>query len=72
MKRHWDRKKVIADSMIWQQYTTFNHNTLYCPHFLGSPSSVYLQKLDGDSKTFVGMCYPHRNFPIHYNTMALS
>jgi len=33
MKWHWDRKKVIADSMIWQQYTTFNHNTLVLSPF---------------------------------------
>ncbi|MCA6079956.1 MAG: DNA adenine methylase [Endomicrobium sp.] len=30
--------------MIWQQYTIFNYNTSYCPHFLGLPSGVYLQK----------------------------
>jgi DNA adenine methylase len=44
MKQHWNGKKIIIDRCDLAAIYYFNHNTSYGPHFLGSPSSVYLQK----------------------------
>ncbi len=43
LKSHWDKKIKLSKSDLASCYY-FNHNTSYGPHFLGSPSSVYLQK----------------------------
>lgn len=43
LKKHWrDEKKLNSLELAAHYY--FNHNTSYGPHFLGWPSSVYLQK----------------------------
>lgn len=44
MKLHWDNKKRIRSKYDLAALYYFNHNTSYGPHFLGWPSSVYLQK----------------------------
>lgn len=44
LKKHWDKKELITDPIELAAYYYFNHNTSYGPHFLGSPSSVYLQE----------------------------
>jgi DNA adenine methylase len=44
LKKHWDKKELIENPIELAAYYYFNHNTSYGPHFLGSPSSVYLQK----------------------------
>lgn len=44
LKAHWKKEKIIKDKVKLAAYYYFNHNTSYGPHFLGSPSSVYLQK----------------------------
>jgi len=43
LKAHWDKKIKLNRYDLAACYY-FNHNTGYGPHFLGSPSSVYLQK----------------------------
>jgi len=43
LKLHWDGKKKISDRNKLAAFYYFNHNTSYGPHFLGWPSSVYLQ-----------------------------
>jgi len=44
LKLHWDGKNKIKNKYDLAAIYYFNHNTSYGPHFLGSPSSVYLQK----------------------------
>lgn len=44
MKLHWENKKIIKNKYDLAALYYFNHNTSYGPHFLGWPSSVYLQK----------------------------
>lgn len=43
LKKHWDKKEKLGKYDL-AAYYYFNHNTSYGPHFLGWPSSVYLQK----------------------------
>lgn len=43
LKKHWKGEKILSRDDLAAHYF-FNHNTSYGPHFLGSPSSVYLQK----------------------------
>lgn len=42
LKKHWDGEEKLNRYDL-ATYYYFNHNTSYGPHFLGSPSSVYLQ-----------------------------
>ncbi|MGH1407382.1 MAG: DNA adenine methylase [Rhodomicrobiaceae bacterium] len=42
LKAHWDDEKKLNKLDLAAHYY-FNHNTSYGPHFLGWPSSVYLQ-----------------------------
>ena len=42
MKAHWEGGKKLKGLELAAVYY-FNHNMSYGPHFLGSPSSVYLQ-----------------------------
>jgi len=44
LKKHWDKEKLITNPIKLAAIYYFNHNTSYGPHFLGHPSSVYLQK----------------------------
>lgn len=44
LKLHWDKKVLIKDKYDLAALYYFNSNTSYGPHFLGWPSSVYLQK----------------------------
>ena len=44
LKKHWKGIDLIKDDIALAAYYYFNHNTSYGPHFLGSPSSVYLQQ----------------------------
>lgn len=44
LKKHWDKKELIKDPIELAAHYYFNHNTSYGPHFLGSPSSVYLEE----------------------------
>lgn len=43
LKLHWNGEELL-DKYDLAAYFYFNHNTSYGPHFLGWPSSVYLQK----------------------------
>jgi DNA adenine methylase len=43
LKKHWKGEKKLGRLDLAAHYY-FNHNTSYGPHFLGWPSSVYLQK----------------------------
>lgn len=43
LKRHWKNGKKLNKFDLAANYY-FNHNTSYGPHFLGWPSSVYLQQ----------------------------
>lgn len=43
LKKHWKGEKKLGKIDLATHYY-FNHNTSYGPHFLGWPSSVYLQK----------------------------
>lgn len=43
LKKHWTGQKKLGKLDLAAHYY-FNHNTSYGPHFLGWPSSVYLQK----------------------------
>lgn len=43
MKKHWKGEKKLPKSKLAATYY-FNSNTSYGPHFLGWPSSVYLQE----------------------------
>ena len=43
LKKHWDKTEKLGKFDL-AAYYYFNHNTSYGPHFLGWPSSVYLQK----------------------------
>lgn len=43
LKRHWKNEEKLGKFDL-ATYYYFNHNTSYGPHFLGWPSSVYLQK----------------------------
>jgi DNA adenine methylase len=42
LKKHWIKKEKLGKFDL-AAYYYFNHNTSYGPHFLGWPSSVYLQ-----------------------------
>lgn len=42
LKLHWNQEKKLGKLDLAAHYY-FNHNTSYGPHFLGWPSSVYLQ-----------------------------
>jgi DNA adenine methylase len=42
MNKHWKKENELRGLELAAVYY-FNHNTSYGPHFLGSPSSVYLQ-----------------------------
>lgn len=44
MKNHWDWVELIEDDLVRAAVYYFNHNTSYWPHFLGHPSSVYLDE----------------------------
>jgi DNA adenine methylase len=44
LKSHWDGIDRIENSLDLAAIYYFNHNTSYGPHFLGHPSSVYLQE----------------------------
>lgn len=44
MKEHWKGTKIIKNKLELAALYYFNHNTSYGPHFLGWPSSVYLQE----------------------------
>jgi DNA adenine methylase len=44
MKSHWKGEKKITNKFDLASLYYFNHNTSYGPHFLGWPSSVYLQE----------------------------
>lgn len=44
MKGHWKGTKKIRNKLELAALYYFNHNTSYGPHFLGWPSSVYLQE----------------------------
>ncbi|OGL77901.1 restriction endonuclease [Candidatus Uhrbacteria bacterium RIFCSPHIGHO2_12_FULL_54_23] len=43
LKKHWNKEENL-NKLDLAAYYYFNHNTSYGPHFLGWPSSVYLQK----------------------------
>jgi len=43
LKKHWKGEEIL-DKFDLAAYFYFNHNTSYGPHFLGWPSSVYLQQ----------------------------
>jgi len=43
LKKHWKGEKTLKELDLAAHYY-FNHNTSYGPHFLGSPSSVYLNQ----------------------------
>lgn len=43
LKQHWKNENKLKKFDL-AAYYYFNHNTSYGPHFLGWPSSVYLQK----------------------------
>lgn len=43
LKKHWKGEKKLEKYDL-AAYYYFNHNTSYGPHFLGWPSSVYLQE----------------------------
>lgn len=44
LKAHWNGNVLIKDKQLLAAIYYFNHNCSYGPHFLGHPSSVYLQK----------------------------
>jgi DNA adenine methylase len=44
MKAHWTGEKKIKNKTELAALFYFNHNTSYGPHFLGWPSSVYLNE----------------------------
>jgi DNA adenine methylase len=44
LRKHWKGECLIDDKVSLAAHYYFNHNTSYGPHFLGSPSSVYLQE----------------------------
>jgi len=44
MKEHWT-KEITLKGLDLAAYYYFNFNTSYGPHFLGSPSSVYLEPI---------------------------
>jgi len=50
LKRHWKKEEKLGKFDL-AAYYYFNHNTSYGPHFLGWPSSVYLQ--EGRYKTML-------------------
>ena len=43
LKKHWKKEEKLGKFDL-AAYYYFNHNTSYGPHFLGWPSSVYLQR----------------------------
>jgi DNA adenine methylase len=49
LKAHWDGIEKIENLSELAATYYFNHNTSYGPHFLGHPSSVYLQPKRYDS-----------------------
>ena len=59
LKKHWTNKDPLGKYDL-AAYYYFNSNTSYGPHFLGWPSSVYLQK-----KRYQKMIEKVRNFRAH-------
>jgi DNA adenine methylase len=57
LKAHWNGEKLIKNPLDLAATYYFNHNTSYGPHFLGHPSSVYLQE-----RRFESMVDKVRNF----------
>ncbi len=57
LKAHWTGEKLIKNPLDLAATYYFNHNTSYGPHFLGHPSSVYLQE-----KRYAAMVEKVRNF----------
>jgi DNA adenine methylase len=57
LKAHWNSEKQIKNPLDLAATYYFNHNTSYGPHFLGHPSSVYLQ-----DKRYASMVDKVRNF----------
>jgi DNA adenine methylase len=57
LKAHWDGAKLIKKPLDLAATYYFNHNTSYGPHFLGHPSSVYLQE-----RRYASMVEKVRNF----------
>ncbi|MBI3812935.1 MAG: DNA adenine methylase [Nitrospinae bacterium] len=57
LKLHWKGEKIIKNKFDLAAFYYFNHNTSYGPHFLGWPSSVYLQQ-----KRYQKMIEKVRNF----------
>lgn len=58
LKKHWTGEKRLGKFDL-AAYFYFNHNTSYGPHFLGWPSSVYLQQ-----KRYCTMLDKVRNFRV--------
>ena len=44
LKKHWKKTELIKNRFDLAAYYYYSHNTSYGPHFLGWPSSVYLQE----------------------------
>ena len=44
LKNHWKEINLIKDPLSLAAIYYYNHNCSYGPHFLGHPSSVYLQE----------------------------
>ena len=44
LKQHWKGEKRLDELKLAAHYF-FNHNTSYGPHFLGSPSDIYLEEV---------------------------
>lgn len=59
LKKHWNGE-VKLDKYDLAAHYYFNHNTSYGPHFLGWPSSVYLQR-----KRYQAMIEKVRSFRIN-------
>lgn len=57
LKAHWNSEKLIKNPLELAATYYFNHNTSYGPHFLGHPSSVYLQE-----RRYASMVDKVRNF----------
>jgi len=58
LKKHWKGEECL-DELGTAAYFYFNHNTSYGPHFLGWPSSVYLQQ-----ERYQSMLEKVRNFRV--------
>jgi len=78
LKAHWEQKEIIEDKTYLAALYYYNHNTSYGPHFLGSPSSVYLSEArynillnkikTFDVKNMVVQCMSfEKSIPLHRN-----